>query len=314
MTRRSIASALVVLTALGGGAAAQVSVPPTIEPTASQEEALRQGTEAYRIKDYTGAVAAYDAALAIGPLNIAWLNKGRALQRMGDCNGAADAYVRVLDAPAVTEPSPDTVRGALTRYQQQLAEQCPGTLVVTCDPLGAKLQFVDSPDHPAADLPRIGCGTLVELQPGPYTIIARAHQQTERHRITIIGVQTQTLAIQITPLSEIEQGIDTWTIAGWTGVALSAVSLGAGIFGSLQVDKLNDEMRRLAAEGVVERNDIEDVIDEVRIYEAVQWTSYALAAASLAAGIWMLDRGRDSPTLTPAASKSSAGALLTIPF
>lgn len=318
MTRAlALALALALAPALAPGltpaSAAPIAVPPTIEPTASQDDALRRGTEAYRVGDYAAAVAAYAEALTIGPLNIALLNKGRALQRLGDCNGAADAYVRVLDAPAVTEPSPDTVRGALTRYQAQLAAECPGTLVVTCDPSTAKLQFVDAPDG-AADLPRIGCGTLVELPPGAYNIIARAHQQTERHRITIVGVQTQTLAIQITPLVEVDPGVSTWTIAGWTGLGISTAALGAGIFASLQVSAVDDEMQRLAATNDVQRNDIEDALDEAALYEALQWSSYALAAVSLGVGLWMLDAGGDAPTLTPAAGGDEVGVVLTLPF
>lgn len=301
---------------LAGPAAAQITVPPTIEPTASQEDALRRGTEAYRDKDYAAAVAAYDIALKIGPLNIALLNKGRALQRLGDCNGAADAYVRVLDAPAVTEPSPDTVRGALTRYQEQLASECPGTLVVTCDPLGAKLQFVDAPGGTIEGLPRIGCGTLVELPPGAYTIIARAHQQVERHRITIVGVQTQTLAIQITPLSDIEPGIDTASVVGWSALGLSAVGLATGILGSVQLAAENDAMEQLAARPAVTRGELQDAIDRAQLYQVAQWTGYAVAVASaVTAGLLLFDLGDEAgPALTPTAGRGKAGALLTIPF
>ncbi len=300
--------------ALAAPAAAQITVPPTIEPSASQEDALRRGTEAYRTKDFRAAVKAYDEALAIGPLNIALLNKGRALQRLGQCNGAANAYVRVLDAPAVTEPSPDTVRGALTRYQQELANECPGTLVVTCDPMGAKLQFVDTPERPAADLPRIGCGTLVELPPGPYTIIARAHQQIERHRITIVGVQTQTLAIQITPLSELDPGLSTRDLFGWSALGLSAVGLAAGVLGTVQLTAENETMEQLAARPTVSRTELDEAIDRAQLYQIVQWSGYAVAVAAGVAGLLLLEPGDDSPTLTPAAGRGRAGALLTIPF
>lgn len=305
---------LALALALPGLASAQVSVPPTIEPSASQEDALRRGTEAYRVKDYAAAVKAYDEVLKIGPLNIALLNKGRALQRLGDCNGAADAFVRVLDAPAVTEPSPDTVRGALTRYQQQLANECPGTLVVTCDPMGAKLQFVDTPERKAADLPRIGCGTLVELPPGAYNIIARAHQQTERHRITIVGVQTQTLAIQITPLSQIDQGMDTMAFLGWSTLGLSGVALAAGVLGSVQLTAENEAMEQLAAKPSVTRTELEDALDRAQLYQVVQWTGYGVAVAAAAVGLVLLDQSDSGPSLTPAAGKGRAGALLTIPF
>ena len=319
MTARRTApwAPIVLLLAIGGATApanAQITVPPTIEPSASQEEALRRGTEAYRTKDFEAAVEAYDAALAIGPLNIALLNKGRALQRLGDCNGAADAYVRVLDAPAVTEPSPDTVRGALTRYQQQLANECPGTLVVTCDPMGAKLQFVDSPERQAADLPRIGCGTLVELPPGGYTIIAKAHQQTERHRITIVGVQTQTLAIQITPLSELDPGLSTRDLLGWSALGLSAVGLAAGVLGSVQLAAENDAMAQLADQPTVTRTQLDDAIDRAQLYQVVQWSGYAVALAAGVAGFFLLEPGTNGPTLTPAAGRGQAGALLSVPF
>lgn len=310
--------ALALAALLAAPAPSPTAVPPTVEPSASQDEHLRIGTEAYRRQDYAAAVKAYDAALASGPLNIAWLNKGRALQRLGDCNGAADAYVRVLDAPAVTEPSPDTVRGALTRYREELAAECPGTLVVTCDPPDTRLSFVDPdaglPDARAEPLPPLGCGTLVELPPGRYQIVARAHQQTERHRVTIVGVQIHTLAIQLTPLAEIEAAVDPWSVAGWSAIGISAVALAGGVFGSVQLAAKNEEMDNLARAPVVRRADLESAIDEAGTYEALQWSGYAVSAAALVAGLLLLDAADDGPAISPSADATRAGAILRVRF
>ncbi len=123
MMRWMCAAAMVLVCVLGSGAAALAQDGNYASPTEDQLELYKAGADAFGQEDWSGAVEFFEASLAIGELNITYLNMGRALQRAGRCADAKAAYDKVASAPQIREPSPVQVLTKLKEFRKEL-ESC----------------------------------------------------------------------------------------------------------------------------------------------------------------------------------------------
>ncbi len=80
--------------------------------------------EAILAKDYAKAARLLEASIELGPLNVTWLNLGRAYQKLGKCKKARKAYLSVVTAPAVAQPPSKLVNAKAEQYLDELDTQC----------------------------------------------------------------------------------------------------------------------------------------------------------------------------------------------
>lgn len=95
-----------------------------VEPSAAQLELNNQGVRAIGARKFAEAVKLYQASLALGELNITYVNMGRAYQYMNLCAEAEEAYANALRAPKVAEPAPAQIAAAIERYRDELDAKC----------------------------------------------------------------------------------------------------------------------------------------------------------------------------------------------
>ncbi|QDG51106.1 hypothetical protein FIV42_10270 [Persicimonas caeni] len=106
---------------------AQQNTEEATKAAKPSNEQLRLNSEAVgAIKkgDHQKAVKLLEAANALGEFNVTWLNLGRAYQKMGECDKARQAYLNVISAPAVNDPSPRLINAKADQYLSELDEEC----------------------------------------------------------------------------------------------------------------------------------------------------------------------------------------------
>jgi tetratricopeptide (TPR) repeat protein len=94
------------------------------EPSDNQVDLNANAVEAMGEDDYERAVRLLEASIDLGELNVTWLNLGRAYHRLGRCKEARNAYLAVVSAPPVREPSPRLVDAKAEQYLEELEETC----------------------------------------------------------------------------------------------------------------------------------------------------------------------------------------------
>lgn len=137
---------LPALAALAVCAPALASAQQTVSPTKKVVELTEQGNAAYNAGKYQEAVAAFEQAAIMQPLNITHLNHGRALHRVGRCHEAEDAYTKAQTVIyQIAKPSPQEVSAAAKRYIDDLDRDCDGELTVACDPAAMTISIDGKP-------------------------------------------------------------------------------------------------------------------------------------------------------------------------
>ncbi|MBA2661448.1 MAG: hypothetical protein H0U74_04090 [Bradymonadaceae bacterium] len=130
--------------------------------TPAQHDLNRAGVEAVIAKDYDRAIGLFNSSIALGDLNITRLNLGRAHQRAGHCKDSAKSYNAVFDAPRVAAPSPREIEALARQYLTELERDCPGEIVVVCDPDTIKLYLNTRGPLPCGNEPvEVAGGELV---------------------------------------------------------------------------------------------------------------------------------------------------------
>lgn len=97
------------------------------DPTDEQLELNADAVGAIQSGEYAKAVELLKKSNEIAPMNVTWLNLGRAYQKLGKCGKARQAYLNVISAPAVKDPSPRLINAKADQYLGQLDEQCEQT-------------------------------------------------------------------------------------------------------------------------------------------------------------------------------------------
>lgn len=296
-TRAALGAALGALAVSVAPAPAQAQDAGALTP--EQDAIMVKARAAYRDGSYSEAAKLYDEAVKAGAdFNITYLNKGRALQRAGECDGAAAAYGAVLDARPINDPSPDTIRGALTRYQEQLGQQCPGELTVECLAPDVTLELSAAntgllDDAPSTVKPQpVLCGQTLTLPSGDYTITATGYERETQTPASVIGTRAQKVRIMLAPpevvVQTVEGDVDLVPIFGWSSLGFGALAVGSGVTFSVLLSQNNDRIDTLNAQGDLNASDIDDATQTGELYENLQWISYGLGAAGLVTGALLL--------------------------
>lgn len=147
---------------------------------ASSKEAARGG-------DYDHAIALMKSALALGELNILYLNLGRLYFKAGRCDEALEAYNKAATAPqAPSPPAPpaEAIRAALGRYRAELAQGCSAQLTVECDQADINVKVGSTP---------LQCGATLSLDPGTHRVTATQGARVQEVEVTLAAMQKKTL-------------------------------------------------------------------------------------------------------------------------
>lgn len=235
--------ALCAVLLLGGQASAQEA---EVTPGDDVLELINEGAAASDAGEYWRAVAALERALKLQPLNVAYLNLGRALQKSGKCFEAKAAYDAVAGAPKVAGVDPATIAGYVDKYVVELEGACPGRLRFLCaEP--ATVVLVD----PAGALATEACGEWMVGSAGDYAVLATTEDGREvRTRVTVAALETREvpLTFEATVPEEgltsgvgLRIGVRYASIVGY-GTGELVESDGATALDRLPADGLQDEL------------------------------------------------------------------------
>ncbi len=124
MTRWTVIWATFTLVAAAGAPVFAQSPRAHAHPTAEQAQLNDQAVEALVRGKHARAVALLEQYLMTGKSNIAYLNLGRAYQKLGNCQKARQALEAALTAPVVDNPGPELVDQRAHKYLNELDTQC----------------------------------------------------------------------------------------------------------------------------------------------------------------------------------------------
>lgn len=167
----------------------------TREPTEAQLEMNSKAIEAINQKDYAKAIKLFQASIALGELNITYLNMARTYHRMGECSKAKRIYRLTRDVRyKVAEPTPDQINEALNKYESQLYKDCTnGELTVICEPGKMDLYLNGSGPIacPSSDDP-------LRLKEGEYIIRGEMEgYETSEIKVNVARVDPTTVALTL---------------------------------------------------------------------------------------------------------------------
>lgn len=100
-------------------------------PSDTQLKLYEEGAAAYQAGEFDKASRLFQASIDLGPLNVTYLNLGRALFRLGRCDEARAALDAARSAPRVADPPHEAVMDKIVEYSLDLADCVPSGLVVT---------------------------------------------------------------------------------------------------------------------------------------------------------------------------------------
>ncbi|MEL6181942.1 MAG: tetratricopeptide repeat protein [Myxococcota bacterium] len=335
-----VALAMFAVAATWAPQAAAQDDPQVVILNAAQNAKMASGRAAYREGRFEEAAAFYNEALSLGPFNLGFLNKGRSLQRAGQCDEAMAAFHEIRGAPVLAEPAPDTIRGAMSRYVEELHRNCAGILAMECDPADAVLNLSSIDEglldtQQPTDLPSLSCDRSTSLPPGTYVIEAMAHNQTKTYTVDIQGVETTHIEIVIAAnpetqiiVKEVSSGPDPLQVGGWSTVTIGGLALAMGVTFSVLTAQNNEDMRELSEQNIVRQSQIDDLQSKGDLYQTLQFVGYGVGLASLTTGAILLylyepqeeDTTNPGPTgmgqtrLDPLLAPNTAGVVWTVTY
>jgi len=217
----------------GDGTAAAPDTRKRVELTAGQVELINQGAIASDEGDYLKARRALRAALEFSEFNLAYLNRGRALQKAGRCAESLAMYDKALVAPLAVGLEPEQVEAAVRKYRAELVQECVGTLTLVCRPEGVEVTL--TPGEGGAQVGPQACSdALPPLAPGPWTVRAvRGPAQVEL-KVEMVALQAQELTVNLEGGAAAKPGEDL----GGAGVRASE-DVGGGGFVEIGVRYLS---------------------------------------------------------------------------
>lgn len=176
----------------GQAAEPQAPEPEFVVPTEAQFELYREGANAFQAGDYEKARQLFLASLRLGELNVTYLNYGRTLFRLGECQAASQAYAKALTAPRLANPTPVQVLQKVEEYRQELAASCPATLVVECKEPGTQV-FIDAMGPLPCD------GEPLPVLPGAHTVRGQQGQRKASVQITVAQMERLRVPLALGP-------------------------------------------------------------------------------------------------------------------
>ena len=298
---RANAVALVVL--LG------IMLPTTLAAQAAPDEMQRrlnqEGLSALEAGDTDHAVKLFRAALEVGELDLLYLNLGRALQKLGECQDAVQSLDKALTAPTVGTPPHDVIVGLVAQYKGELRESCDGIIVLICDPPDLKLTM---------DGTEQACGVELEIAPGQHTFAGEYDGRSVSVTVTVHGLDRAEVAVTLpaaevvpvipepddsaAPLAEgdavvaVEAHNGGWRpAAAWTLAGLGVASLATGVVFSFLTGQTNDDIAAYADDRRASTFDTEHadgLQDDLSTYGTLQLVTYGLGAVLTGAGVFLL--------------------------
>ncbi|MEO1273032.1 MAG: tetratricopeptide repeat protein [Myxococcota bacterium] len=160
-------------------------------PTEAQVQLYSKALDAIANNNFEEAIDLLKSSLALGELNIIYLNLGRAYFRNGQCNEAEKAFDKVASAPKVAEPSPDVIGQTLDEFRAELT-QCPGTVVVTCKPASLTVSIDGSAPVACSESPFV-------VAPGEHTITGADGELRAEARVAVESRKPTSVVLDATP-------------------------------------------------------------------------------------------------------------------
>ncbi len=286
--------AMVILGASLAPAALSHAQDNFAQPSQAQLDLYTEGTKAFQDGQYDQAIEYFQASLQIGPLNITYLNLGRTYFKAGRCLEAKEAFNKVAASPQLSEPTPVQVLGKLKEYRQDLANECPGTLVVRCEPSNMRVGVDDGPLAACTDAP-------LELSPGKHTLTGEVEGQKTSKDVQIVAMERTELALSVDPSAKADvvpppnadppgdiapvptvDATDSepsrWL--EWTLVGVGAVGIAGGLFYYSLASSEFDAAERFARDGQ-DRQAFDDAVSQSSSFKTVSIASYSLGFAAL---------------------------------
>lgn len=274
---------LLLLCAWPGAAAAQQAqpAPPVVDPSEAQVLLYAKAFEAFHAEDYPKAIELLRSALALGELNLLYLNLGRAYFRNGQCVEAEDAYAKALKAPQSSSVPAEQIKAKLSTFRTDLDKGCPGTLKMVCQPEGIMVSVDEQPAQVCQDL---------KLAAGFHKLEASLGEASQMQVVKVEPRETSTVNFTMGMAEVMGQdgGPSPWP---WVVAGTGAAVLGAGLVMDLVLlGPANDDLRQ----GVLDGEGNLDALrsDAQTLRSAVLGTYLTGALLTVAGGVWLwLDGG-----------------------
>ncbi len=161
-----------------------------VTPKPLQFDLYTQGAEAYKNGEYQKAIDLFEASLAIGELNITYLNLGRSFFKLGQCEKANEAYAKARTAPKIANPSPMAVLKKIDEFSAELPKECPAYLTVSCQPTDMQI-YVGNQGPLQCD------GKKITLLPGEHVVRGEVGDKKVSKTIQVEGMEKTTLALKL---------------------------------------------------------------------------------------------------------------------
>jgi tetratricopeptide (TPR) repeat protein len=255
-----------------------------VEPSDEQLELNAEAVRAIQNSDYEKAVKLLEASNALGEMNVTWLNLGRAFQKLGECDEARTAYVSVISAPAVKDPSPRLINAKADQYLGELDEEC---------------------DVGAEAKQKMAAAT--ESQQDEQQDEQQADQKADQQDDAKPGEQVE----RVETSEPVEPAAASSDALGWTLTASGLVVAGAGVGAHFWAESIRDDVTTTidAADGQVvtdmNRQEALDKESQANTLDTVGVSAIAVGAIVTGAGVYLLLT--DDVEAQPSASVTSGG-------
>lgn len=196
--------------------------------------------------EFEKAIELLNESLALGELNVTYLNLGRAYAKVGRCQEALGAYDRMAVAPRVKAPTPEALYEILMQYRGELFEQCPGEVILRCSPAEIMVS-VDGGEAQACPSAKF------ELSAGEHSFEGIAQGRTTTQTAEVRGMSTTYVDLRVdvspvfTPVQE--EPSPVLAIVGWSTVGTGIVLLGVGVVMDLSIGSDIDAFNTLMENG-----------------------------------------------------------------
>ncbi len=259
-----------------------------VDPGKEQMDLYQAGAKAFKEQKWTKAIERFEASLAIGELNITYLNLGRTFFKSGQCHKAKAAYDKVATAPQIREPSPIQVLEKLDEYREELST-CPATITITCsDP---QIAVSASPQVDGA-----ACGKNLNVPAGKYTFTGALGDLTVERTVEVKSMDKTKVALRFAVAKDDSDSGAGLRTAGWVtaGIGVAALATGGVLFAINSSDA--DRFDELNAQGLscpadpncAELESLQDSLDSANVQIGV---SVGVGAAALLTGAALIFMG-----------------------
>jgi tetratricopeptide (TPR) repeat protein len=264
----------------------------TVEPSPAQVQLYEKAFEAFHKEDYPRAIELFRSALALGELNLLYLNLGRAHFRAGQCAEAEAAFEEALTAPAVSNPPPKELAARLSTFRADLDRGCPGALALRCTPEGVQVRIDDQGEWRACE--------RIEVPAGFHKVEARLGA-ARQERVVEVKARADApveLVFDAAMMADAAPGAGPWP---WVLVGSGAALLGGALF--LDQVTLDDSIEAFeeAAEGGAA--DVGEKKEDAALLQGlVLATTVAGGLLVLGGGLWWLLGGEEEAAPTAGVS------------